>query len=51
MKITTELFDTKLVEILNGMNGAQLLSIPGVYEVVSEELNNDVIEAIEADAV
>lgn len=50
MKITTELFDAKLVEILNGMTGAQLLDIPGVYEIVSEELNNVVIEAIEADA-
>ncbi|NMB69834.1 hypothetical protein GYA27_01350 [candidate division WWE3 bacterium] len=47
MKITTDVFDAKLVEILDGMTGAQLLSIPGVYEVVAEELNNEVIEAIE----
>lgn len=47
MKITTDVFDAKLVEILDGMIGAQLLSIPGVYEVVAEELNNEVIEAIE----
>lgn len=49
MKITTDQFDSKLIEILDGMTGAQLLNIPGVYEVVSEELNNNVIEAIEAD--
>jgi hypothetical protein len=49
MKITNEQFDAKLTEILDGMNGAQLLAIPGLYEVVSEELNNDVIEAIEAE--
>jgi hypothetical protein len=47
MKITDELFDTKLVEILNGMTAARLLSIPGVYEIVAEEFNNQVIEAIE----
>ena len=35
---------------LNGMTGAQLLSMPGVYEIVSEELNDDVIEAIEEEA-
>jgi hypothetical protein len=50
MKITNEQFDAKLIEILNGMTAAQILAIPGVYEVVSEELNNEVIEAIEADA-
>jgi hypothetical protein len=49
MKITNEQFDAKLTEILDGMTGAQLLAIPGLYEVVSEELNNDVIEAIEAE--
>ena len=48
--ITNELFDAKLIEILDGMTGAQILSIPGVYEVIAEELNNDAIDAIEADA-
>ena len=37
----------KLKEILDSMSGSQLLSIPGLYEVVSEELNNEIIEAIE----
>ena len=46
-EIPNEQFDAKLTQILDGMTGAQLLSIPGVYEVVAEELNNDVIEAIE----
>ena len=47
--ITTEQFDSKLLEILSAMTAADLISIPGVYEIVSEELNNDVIDAITND--
>ena len=46
-RVTQEKFDAKLVEILDGMSGAQLLSIAGVYEAVAEELNNEVLQAIE----
>ena len=41
--VTTEEFDNALLAVLEGMTAAQLLSIPGVYEVVSEELNNEAI--------
>ena len=40
-------FDAKLVEILNGMKASELLSVVGVYELVSEEFNNEVLQAIE----
>ena len=46
MKVTQEQFDQKLVEILSGMTGAQLLSIPGIYEILAEEFNNDVFDAL-----
>lgn len=42
-----ERFDTKLEEILDGMSGGELLAIPGLYEVASEALNNEVLKAIE----
>jgi hypothetical protein len=42
--ITDDMFDTKLREIAEDMD---LLSIPGVYELVREHLNNDVIEELE----
>jgi hypothetical protein len=45
--ITTELFDKKLAELLDKMSGYELLAIPGLYEVVSEHLNNDVLKALE----
>ena len=45
--ITDEQFDSKLAEILSGMDGEALLQIPGLYEVVAEELNNEVLEALE----
>ena len=43
-KITTEQFDNSLREILKNMTAEQLLTIPGIYEIVSEEFNNDVLE-------
>ena len=50
-RITDEQFDAKLIELLNKMTGAQLLSMPGIYEIVSEELNNAVFDAINAERV
>lgn len=46
MKVTQGQFDQKLVEILSDMTGAQLLSIPGIYEILAEEFNNDVLDAL-----
>lgn len=45
----SESFDAKLEEILDEMTGAQLLAIPGLYEVVSEELNNEVLRKLGSD--
>lgn len=40
-------FDDALIEIIKSMTVETLLSIPGVYEVLAHELNNEVIESIE----
>ena len=45
--VTQEMFNNKLAEILDQTDGDALLMIPGLYEVVSEHFNNDVIEALE----
>jgi hypothetical protein len=45
--ITTAQFDDKLEEILDRQTGGKLLSIAGVYEVLSEHFNNEVIEELE----
>jgi hypothetical protein len=42
--VTQEQFDAALEELLDGMSGAELLSLPGVYEAASEALNNEAIE-------
>ena len=47
--ITQEQFDEKLWELVGQMTSAELEALPGFYEIVSEELNNEVIEAIEKD--
>lgn len=48
-QVTQEAFNAKLEELLNEMGGAELLAIPGLYEVVSEHLNNEVLEALRED--
>jgi hypothetical protein len=42
--MTTEEFDDILETLCNEHTGAQLLRIPGVYEILSEHFNNDVLE-------
>lgn len=49
MKFTQEQFDEKLETLLDDMSGAELLAIPGLYEVASEYLNNTVLTAIRAE--
>lgn len=48
-QVSTEQFDCKLSEILDEMTGEQIMMIPGVYEVVSEHFNNEVLDAVCAD--
>jgi hypothetical protein len=54
-KMSTEDFDRILADKINefadkAANGAaDLLSFPGVYEILAEEWNNEVLEAWEAE--
>lgn len=45
-KITTDDFDRLLVQVIDDDNGSpsDLLSVPGVYEILSEHYNNAVLE-------
>jgi len=43
-EVSQEAFDQALEEILSEMTGADLLTVPGIYEVVSEHFNNEAIE-------
>uniref|UniRef100_A0A6M3JXJ9 Uncharacterized protein n=1 Tax=viral metagenome TaxID=1070528 RepID=A0A6M3JXJ9_9ZZZZ len=42
-KMTNEDFDRILAEIMNESPASHLLTVPGVYEAVSEHFNNDVL--------
>ena len=42
--VSSEEFDAALTSILDEATTAELLSIPGVYEVVSEHYNNDALK-------
>jgi len=48
-KFSQEEFDAKLEEILDDQTGSSLLLIPGIYEIVSEHFNNEILEAMEED--
>ena len=41
--LTDTTFDRILIEILRDTTAEQLLTIPGIYEIVREEYNNDIL--------
>ena len=45
--VTTEMFDEALEKIVR-KHGAGILYVPGVYEVLSEHFNNEVLDTLEA---
>jgi hypothetical protein len=45
--VTDDMFDGALESIVDGMSAAEILRITGVYEVLREELNNDVLSVLE----
>ncbi len=46
-EITSEIFDEELENQVSRMDSSQILSIPGIYEILAEELNNSVLAALE----
>ena len=44
--ITNEQFDEKLFELAREAGVDYILGLPGVYEIVSEEMNNEVLDAL-----
>ena len=46
--ITTEMFNNKLGDLVEARYTAkELLRVPGIYEILQEELNNEVLEELE----
>lgn len=44
--VTDEMFNDELEKIIEE-RGVEILNVPGVYEVLSEHFNNDVLERLE----
>jgi Mg/Co/Ni transporter MgtE len=42
--ITDEMFDQELQRIMDEMSADDLLMIPGIYEVMREHLNNQILD-------
>jgi hypothetical protein len=49
-QFTPEQFDAKLEELLKLETPETLLVIPGIYEILSEHFNNEVLADLSADA-
>jgi hypothetical protein len=45
--VTDDMFDSALESIVDAMSAAEILRITDVYEVLREELNNDVLSVLE----
>lgn len=48
-KMSTDDFDRLLAEVINKETPDTLLAIPGVYEVLAEHYNNEVLDAWQAE--
>ena len=44
--ITDEMFNKELDDVVNNLSTSELLAIPGIYEILREELNNEVLANI-----
>lgn len=44
-KLTNEKFDQLLLEEVRHLSAEEILAISGVYEILSEEFNNAILEA------
>jgi len=44
--ITSKAFDNALVEVVKGYSAFDFLQIPGVYEIVAEHCNNEVLDLL-----
>lgn len=47
--VTDDMFQRKLEELVGNMSGGEILATPGAYEVFSEALNNEVLDALRAE--
>lgn len=48
-KLTDEEFDRRLGEIMDRKPASYLLTVPGVYDILREEYNNDILDEWEKD--
>ena len=49
MKITHDEFGRYLVDIVNENPASDLFTIPGIWEILSEEYNNEILDRWTAD--
>ena len=45
--VTDEMFDEELIAILRDIPSSELLRIKGIYEILKEEFNDEVLSSLE----
>ena len=45
--VTDEMFENKLEDLVGKMSTVDLMAIPGINEILREELNNEVLDELE----
>ena len=48
--VTPEMFSEKLEELVDAMGADAILQVPGVYDILAEHLNNEVLDGLVEDA-
>lgn len=48
-KLTQEEFERRLSEMIDRKAASYLLTIPGIYNILSEEYNSDILDELEKD--
>lgn len=48
-KVTEEMFVKKLAKVIDEQKASSLLTIPGIYEILSEHFNNEVLARFDND--
>ena len=45
--VTNDLFDGAMESIVAGMSAGEIIRIPGVHEILAEELNDDILDYLD----
>lgn len=48
-RVTSRMFSGRLAEVIDGHKASNLLTIPGIYEILSEHFNDEILARFDND--